>query len=70
MARSEAEVVKGLAIGMNVKLKPDAFLHVKIRNWIIVHFLDSKILLRCHIKGYTLEVIPEDIEPDEEWRDG
>lgn len=50
-------------VGQSVKLKPDAFPHVKLREWVIEKYLpNGKILLKYLGKTYTLEVIPEDIE--------
>jgi hypothetical protein len=54
-----------LTVGMRVRLKPDAFPHVKIREWEIMCFGKDKIILKCSKKNYTLDVLPEDIESNE-----
>jgi hypothetical protein len=57
--------LKHFRIGMSVRLKPGIFPHVKVREWEITCFGKDKILLRCRVKNYTLEVLPQDIEADE-----
>ncbi len=52
-----------LRIGMHVRLKPDVFPFVKIREWKIDSLGKEKILLRCP-RNLTLEVSPQDIECD------
>ena len=46
-----------------VRLKDMAFAHLRIRDWIIKEILnDGHLLLELKEKGYTLEVMKEDLE--------